>query len=48
MAHQMMDTTGRWLLPDERSSQKLLEEMVREGFVLVIPPSTAEWVMCHR
>jgi len=41
MAHQM-DATGRWLLLDEGSSRQLLEEVVREGFVLALPPSTAE------
>jgi len=40
MAHQMMDER-------ERSSRQLLEEVVREGFILALPPSTAEWVMCH-
>jgi len=47
MAHQMMDTAGRWLPPDERSSRQLLEEVVWEGFILALPPSTAEWVMCY-
>jgi len=48
MAHQMRDAVGHLLLPDERSSRQLLEEVVREGFVLALPPSTVEWVMCHR
>jgi len=38
----------RWLLLDERSSRQLLEEVVQEAFVLALPPSTSEWVMCHR
>jgi len=31
MAHHMMDAAGRWLLPDERTSRQVLEEVVREG-----------------
>lgn len=27
---------------------EMLEEVVWEGFVLALPPSTAKWVMCHR
>jgi len=26
----------------------MLEEVVREGFMLALPPVMAEWVMCHR
>jgi len=41
-------TTGCWLLPDERSSRQLLEEVVQEGFILALPLSTGGWVMCHQ
>jgi len=36
MAHRMMDVAGRWLLMDERNSHQMLEEVVREGFVLAL------------
>jgi len=39
---------GRWLLPEERRSRPVVEEVVCEGFLWALPSLTAEWVTCHR
>jgi len=48
LAHQLLDAAGLWLLPGERSAQQVVEEVVCEGFLWALPPSTAKWVTCHR
>ncbi|XP_052434931.1 uncharacterized protein LOC127975148 [Carassius gibelio] len=48
MAQQLRDSCRKWLLAEGSDVEHVVDLVVLEHFIALLPKKTAEWVQCHR
>ncbi|XP_045152396.1 zinc finger protein 449-like [Echinops telfairi] len=46
--HNLWELCSQWLKPDVRSKEEILEQLVWEQFLMVLPPEIQTWVKLYR
>ncbi|XP_029312520.1 SCAN domain-containing protein 3-like [Cottoperca gobio] len=47
-AQQLLDSARRWLQPGVNSVEDIVGQVALEQFIAGLPPSSANWIQCHR
>ncbi|XP_069488543.1 uncharacterized protein [Ambystoma mexicanum] len=47
VAHELRDLARRWLKPEMRSPEEIVEIIVVEQFIQILPPGAGEWISHH-